>query len=277
MRDPVLVTGGTGKTGRRVAALLAARGVEARVASRTPRAPGQVRLDWHDPATFAPALDGVRAAWLVAPGDTPELLPVMLPFLERAVGEGVGQLVLLSASSLPRGGPMMGAVHDWVARHAPGWSVLRPSWFMQNFSEAQHLATIRDEGRIYSAAGDGRIPFIDASDIAAVAVEALLDDAFGNGERVLTGPRALTYDEAAAIIGEARGRPVRHHRLSVAGLVERFERFGIPPDYARVLASMDEAIAEGAENRVTDEVERVTGRPPVDLAAFARATAAAWS
>ena len=281
MRDRVLVTGGTGKTGRRVVRLLIERGVPALVGSRTPAAratagPDHVRFDWRDGATFDAALDGVRAAYLVAPTDTMDHLPAMRPFLERALTEGIERLVLLSASSLPEGGPMMGAVHAWLARHAPGWTVLRPSWFMQNFSEAQHLASIRDEGRIYTAADDGRVPFIDAEDIAAVAVEALTTPGFDNGELVLTGPRALTYDEVAAMIGAATGRQIVHHSLSAAKLVARLEGLSIPPDYAQGLAAMDKAIAQGAEDRTTGVVERVTKRPATEFAAFARAKADAW-
>ena len=147
---------------------------------------------------------------------------------------------------------------------------------MQNLSEGQHLASIRDEGRIYTAAGDGRVPFIDAGDIAAIAVEALTASGFDNGELVLTGPHALTYDEVAAAVGAAAGRPVVHHRLSRAELVARLEGLGMPPDYAQGLAAMDEAIAEGAEDRTTDAVEHITGRAAMEIADFARANAGAW-
>ena len=281
MHDRVLVTGGTGKTGRRVARRLIERGVPALVGSRAPASqatagPDHVRFDWRDLETFDAALDGVRAAYLVAPTDTMDHLPAMRPFLERALADGIERLVLLSAASLPEGGPMMGAVHAWLAGHAPGWTVLRPSWFMQNFSEAQHLAAIRDEGRIYTAAGDGRVPFIDAEDIAAVAVEALTAPGFDNGELVLTGPEALTYDQVAATIGAMTGRPVVHHRLSAAELVTWLEGLGIPPDYAHGLAAMDEAIADGAEDHTTAAVERVVGRPATGFAAFARENARMW-
>lgn len=246
--ERVLVTGGTGKTGRLVA-------------------PDQIRFDWHDAATHAAALDGVDAVYLVAPTDRAEQLAAMRPFLELAVERGTGPLVLLSASSLNEGGPMMGEVHAWLHAHAARWTALRPSWFMQNFV-TQHLSSILAEGCIYSAARDGRVPFIHAADIAAVAVEALTDPGFPSGERVLTGPEALSYDEAAALIATAARRPVRHCRLSRAELAERYAGFGVPRDYAVLLAGMDEAIAQGAEDRTTREVERITGRPPATLEAF---------
>ncbi|MFW2853583.1 NmrA family NAD(P)-binding protein [Sphingomonas sp. TX0543] len=267
MRDRILVTGGTGTTGRSVAEQLVAGGAEARIATRRPSAPDQVRFDWEDTTTYGPALDGVSSVYLVAPTDRTEHLPVMLPFLEQAVAQATGRLVLLSASSLAEGGPMMGEVHAWVHAHAPRWTVLRPSWFMQNFT-TQHLSSILDEGRIYSATQDGRVPFIDATDIAAVAVRALTDPALGSGEHVLTGPRALTYDEVAHAITAASGRPVGHHRLSTDELTDRYASFGIPRDYASKLAAMDDAIAHGVEDRTTDEVERLSGRPANDLVSF---------
>lgn len=267
MNERVLVTGGTGKTGQQVASQLALRGIEARVATRDPSSANQVRFDWSDATTHGPALEGVGAVYLVAPTDQTQQLSVMHPFLKRAVMQVPGRLVLLSASSLEAGGPMMGEVHAWLRAHAPLWTVLRPSWFMQNFT-TQHLHSILDEGCVYSATGDGRVPFIDAADIAAVAVEALTSSAFPSGEHVLTGPEALTYAEVADAISARIGRPVRHCRLTVDALADRYAGFGIPRAYARTLAGMDEAIAQGSEDRITLEVERITGRPANTLASF---------
>ncbi len=277
MTDKVLVTGGTGKTGRRVADLLRGRGIPARVATRTPAAADQVRFDWADTDSFSGALDGVRAVYLVAPTGAADPLDAMRPFIEQAIGAGVARLVLLSSSMLEEGGPLMGAVHAYLKAEAPGWTALRPSWFMQNFSEHQHVETILAEGRIYSATQDGRVPFIDAGDIAAVAAEALVRDDFGNGDLVLTGPETLSYDEVAKMISTAAGRPVAHHRLSIQELTARFETIGIPGGFAQALAGMDGAIAHGAEDRVTDTVEAVTGRKPRTFADFVGENRARWT
>lgn len=276
MRDQILITGGTGKTGSRLAQKLHGRGA-IRVASRSPKNEAAVRFDWRDDSTFRAALDGIRAVYLVAPSDTTEPLEAMRPFLEQALGEGVEQFVLLSASPLEASGPMMGAVHQFLANSAPRWTVLRPTWFMQNFSEGPHCATIRDEGVIYSATGEGRVPFIDADDIAGVAAQALLDPDFLNRDAVLTGPQTLSYDEVAQSLSQALGRVVVHRHLSEAELAARYAAQGLPPDYALILAAMDTAISHGAENRVTDEVERITGRAPRDFAAFALASRQIWS
>lgn len=275
----ILLTGGDGKTASRIAAQLARRGVPARRTSRGGRGAGgkQVtRFDWSDPATYDDTLGGVGAVYLVAPSDIAEPLDAMTPFLRRALRAEVRRYVLLSASSLPEGGPMMGRVHAFLRSEAREWTVLRPTWFMQNFSEQQHLATIRDEGVIYSATGDGRVPFVHADDIAAVAVAALLGETAANRDHILTGPRALSYAEAAAIITTAVGRPVRHQRLREGELARRLARHGMEPAYAASLAAMDTAIASGSEDRVSDAVEAVTGRRPISLETFAAEAGEVW-
>ncbi len=277
MSASILITGGTGKTGRRVVELLGRRGVPAYAATRSPRSPRQVRFDWHDPSGFENALDGIGAVYLVAPVGDPAPLGAMQPLIDLALARGVERFVLLSASMIDAGGPLMGAVHAYLAAHAPVWVVLRPSWFMQNFSEQQHLETIRREGRIYSATDDGRVPFIDAADIAAVAVEALTTPQFANGDLILTGPQALSYDDVARHISTVTGRSISHHRLSVARQADRFIAMGMPDEFARALAGMDAAISAGAEDRVSDGVMSVTRRQPNNFQAFARAAASDWA
>ena len=278
-RDTILVTGGTGKTGSRVARRLVEMGHSVKVASRS----GQgfvgaepVRFDWSDTATYEQALAFVGRVYLVAPVGALDPYPAMAAFLGRALESGVRRFVLLSASSLPEGGPAMGLVHRLLAQTAPEWAVLRPTWFMQNFSEQQHRATIRSEGSIYSATGQGRVPFVDAGDIAEVGVRALVDEVAHNTDHVITGSEALTYDQAAATIAEVLGRPVQHVDVSEDALAERFAAQGMDPTYARLLAGMDTAIAGGSEDRTTDTVLRLTGRSPRSFTAFVRSAAEAW-
>ncbi|ATB33434.1 ergot alkaloid biosynthesis protein [Melittangium boletus] len=275
----ILVTGGTGKTGGRIVRRLRELGRDVRVASRSGAAPEGVpgvRFDWNDPASHASALEGVERIYLVAPVLVSEPYPLMSAFIERAMESGVRRFVLLSASSLPEGGPAMGRVHQLLRERAPEWAVLRPSWFMQNFTEGAHRDSIRDEGVLYSATGEGRVPFIDADDIAEVGVRALVDDPSHDAAHLLTGPRALSYGEAAEAIGAVLGRPIRHVSLSRQALTERLMARGMAHDYASLLAGMDEAIERGAEDRTTSAVELVTGRPARSFADFARASVAVW-
>lgn len=141
---------------------------------------------------------------------------------------------------------------------------------MQNFV-TERLPAILHDASITSATGEGRVPFIDAEDIAAVTVAALIRPDLASGEHVLTGPEALSYDEVAAQISEVVGRPIRHHKLSVAELTRLFVGIGLPEDYAAVLAGMDEAISKGSEDRVTNEVAQITGRPPRSFRSFLEA------
>ncbi|MFK0046007.1 NAD(P)H-binding protein [Streptomyces sp. NPDC090741] len=269
--NATLVIGATGTTGRRVTAGLIAEGHRVKAASRnaTPVDGAQaVRFDWNEPATWDEALAGVGRTYLVPPIGSSDPAAVMLPFLRKARAEGVRRAVLLSSSAIPAGGPAVGQVHEALPGLIGEWAVLRPSWFMQNFAgHTPHARSIRDEGAIRTASGKGRVGFIDAGDIAAVAVRALTDEQAPNADLILTGPQALSYDDVAAIIAEVTGRPVTHQHLTFEQLRDRWAA-EIPLEFATMLAGMDRAIADGAEDRVTDAVERLTGRPPGTLRAF---------
>jgi uncharacterized protein YbjT (DUF2867 family) len=266
MTAPILILGSRGKTGQRLHRQLSAQGIAVRCATRTPRTMDDVAFDWSDAALAKAAFEGVQRAYVVAPTDRSDHAELMVPVLDHAVRVGVQRLVLLSAETLERGGPMMGQVHDWIADHAPQWAVLRPSWFMQNFAEPRHLDGAKREGVIYSATGQGRVGFIDAEDIARVAAAALTADEGWNRDLILTGPQALSYNDVAAHLSRHLGRDVRHVALSEDALAERLEGQGLPSDYARVLAAMDTAIAAGAAETLSPEVEQVTGVPPRRLA-----------
>ncbi|MFI6093185.1 NmrA family NAD(P)-binding protein [Streptomyces sp. NPDC051218] len=259
-----LVIGATGTTGSRTAAQLSAAGHRVKAASRRAvDVPGAepVAFDWYEPATHATALDGADRVYLIPPVGDADPAAVMLPFLRQARTAGVRRAVLLSSSAIPKGGPAVGTVHQALPDLFEQWAVLRPSWFMQNFTGAHaHAVSIREEGAIWSAAGSGRVGFVDADDIAAVAVHALTDEHAPNTDLVLTGPEALSYDDIAATITQVTGRPVEHHRLSYEQMRDHLAA-QIPLEFASMLADMDRAIAEGAEDRTTDTVQRLTGRP----------------
>ncbi|MFD2416849.1 NmrA family NAD(P)-binding protein [Amycolatopsis pigmentata] len=265
MRE-VLVIGATGTTGSRVTAGLAEMGVPARPATRTPREPGQVRFDWADRDTHGPALKGVGAVYLIAPIGVADPVPLVEPFLHEAAESGVRRMVLLSSSAVTDETPGLGVLPRLVRTVGPEWTVLRPSWFMNNFTGDHPVARGVRAGEIVTATGSGRVGFVDAEDIAAVAVRALTDQRPHNTEHLITGPEALSYAEAAAIIGEVTGRPVVHRAVEAPELVKRLSP--LPPEFAAILAALDVAIAAGAEDRVTDTVARVTGRPARDFRTF---------
>ncbi|MEV6579475.1 NAD(P)H-binding protein [Streptomyces sp. NPDC051582] len=273
-----LVIGATGTTGSRTAAQLIAAGRRVRAAGRSAAPlPGAepVRFDWYDPATHDEALAGADRVYLVPPVGDPDPAAVMLPFLERARAAGLRRAVLLGSSAIPAGGPAVGVVHQALPGLFEEWAVLRPSWFMQNFTGTHaHADSVRAEGVLRTAAGTGRVGFVDAEDIAAVAVRALTDDRAPNADLVLTGPETLSHDDVAAILTEVTGRPVVHHHLTYESMRDALAA-AVPPEFAAMLAGMDRAIAEGAEDRTTDTVRRLTGRPPLGFRAAAEREQAA--
>ncbi|MFG2281745.1 NAD(P)H-binding protein [Streptomyces asoensis] len=260
-----LVIGATGTTGSRTAAQLTAAGHRVKAASRraTPVADAEpVLFDWYDPATHAAALDGVDRAYLIPPPGDSDPVATMLAFLHQARAAGVHRAVLLSSSAIPEGGPAVGTVHQALPDLFGQWAVLRPSWFMQNFTGTHaHARSIRDEGIIWTATASGRIGFVDAEDIAAVAVRALTDEQAPDTDLVLTGPQALSHDDICTDITQVTGRPVVHRHLAYEQMRDRLTT-QMPAEFAAMLAGMDRAIAEGAEDRITDTVQRLTGRPP---------------
>nr|POE99355.1 agroclavine dehydrogenase [Quercus suber] len=292
----ILITGSSGKTASQLARLLAPTH-PILVASRTPRADAiypTVRLDWLDESTYslpfnhATAKDSpISAVYLVSP-DVDEARKKIMTFVKHAVTQGTMRFVLLSAWENPEGGPLMGQAHAELRRmqHADGieWTVLRPHFFMENFAESYHQASIQHENKIYSAARDGRKPFIAAHDIAAVARVALLREISHNTDHYLTGPQSLSYDDVAQIFSEELDRKIEHVRLSR----DAFERLlrdnaGLEPEMAMYMADLDERVAcrrgggeEGEGEKVSDVVRQVTGVAPRTLRDFVREHRAEW-
>lgn len=276
--DTTLVIGATGTTGSRVVSRLAAGGHRVKAAGRrAPTVAGShgVRFDWADPTTFDEALSGTDRVYLIPPIGSSEPAAAMLPFLGRARTAGVRRAVLLSSSAIPAGGPATGRIHEALPGLFDEWAVLRPSWFMQNFTgDHPHARSIRAEGTVSTATGAGRVGFVDADDIAAVAVHALTDDRAPNTDLVITGPQALSYDDIAAVVTGVTGREVTHRRLTYEQMRDRLAPT-MPVEFAAMLAGLDRAIAEGSEDRTTDTVHRLTGRPPGTFRAFAERELAA--
>ncbi|TXF66879.1 NAD-dependent epimerase/dehydratase family protein [Bacillus subtilis] len=277
-QNPILITGGTGTVGSRIASRLIKLGYRVRIASRKKGELANaeyVYFDWMDASSYTPALEQVKDIYLVAPVGVLDPAPYVLPFLKEAKRLGVKRVVMQSASVVSENGPVFGALHQAV-REFPEWTVLRPSYFMQNFINVQHQMSIQNEGRIVTASGEGKLGFIDADDIAETAVRALTDAVPHQTHHILTGPEALSYAEAAEIIGAAAGRRVKHVSISRSELQNRMAAAGLPADYASFMAGLDEAISHGAEHQVTDTVKRVTGKEPRSLLKFAAAHAAYW-
>lgn len=262
-RRPVLVTGASGMTGRRVLAGLRDLGVPTRAASRS----SEWRLDWQDRSTWDRVLDGAESVYLVQ--YDPE--PLTEAFIERAVAHGVERIVLLSARGADRPGYFEGVdepvthllSEEAVRASGLEWTILRPGWFAQNFDEGLLADGLR-EGVLRLPAGEGAAAWIDAEDIAAVAVAALTEDGHHGRVYELSGPRALTLDEAATEISAALGRPVRYEAVSARDYVDERMAAGWSRQDALLMVSSLSAIANGREESPSPGVLEALGREPRD-------------
>jgi uncharacterized protein YbjT (DUF2867 family) len=278
MTDTVLVLGATGTTGRCLVPRLAARGVSVRAASRRP-GPGRTLFDWDRPGTHDAALAGADAVYLIPPALVEDPTPVTGPFLERARSAGVTRLVALSSQGAQFPGEHPGSGRRKLDRQvmASGldWTILRPTGFAQNFSEGFLLPGIMQADTLVTASGEGAVAFIDADDIAAVAAAALTEDGHAKAEYTLTGPQALRFTEAAAIISEAAGRTITHRSISPGEMAHILHDAGVPADYAAMLLADMAATRNGYGGAITQTVARVTGHPPTRFADYAAHAAAA--
>jgi uncharacterized protein YbjT (DUF2867 family) len=265
-----LITGVRGKTGLPLASSLITRpGVEVFGGSSDPVsiAIGGVRprrFSWDDAPGWAGAIDGIDAMYLVRPDrvDAPDLVAALLAETPRDV-----RIVLLSEREAESFAPGSWAllVEQAVRDSGHRWTMLRPSWFMQVFTDSRfYRDEIAEHGRLPFASAGAGVAWIDARDIAAVAERALLDEGHDGRVYELSGPEALTLPRTAEVISEALGRPVEHVEITiadaVAGIPEGFER----DEYVWTL----ERVRDGVFSGVTDAVERVTGRPAGSLARF---------
>ena len=194
--------------------------------------------------------------------------------MTEAVAAGVQRLVLLSAPGAETDDHPLKAAEQAVSGSDVGWTILRPNWFSQNFSESVWLPGVL-QGTLSLPTGDGRTAFVDAEDIAEVAVSALTEDRHGGQTYELTGPRAISFGEAAGLIGEATGRTIRHADVDPEVFVQRQVPNGVPPDVARLLTGLFVDIRAGSGAALSDGVTRALGRPPRTFEAYVAETAAA--
>lgn len=267
MHSPILVIGATGKTGSRIVKSLAALGYPVRPGSRNSAVP----FDWDRPQTWPAALAGVEAAYvsyfpdLAFPGASEKI-----EALTKAAGAaGVRKLVLLSG----RGEVHARHCEDIVRHCGLDFTLVRAAWFAQNFSEGYLRAPVLD-GMVALPAGDVKEPIADVEDIADVAVAALTDGRHNGELYEITGPRLLSFAEAAAEISAAAGYSVRYQPITL----EQFHNamLGIGGQVvADVFTEICREILDGRNASLTDGVQRALGRQPRDFAEFCRSSAAA--
>jgi uncharacterized protein YbjT (DUF2867 family) len=263
---PVLVLGGTGKTGRRLVQRLTHRDIPVRVGSRSSGLP----FDWEQPSTWAPVFQDVDAAFTFVPDlMVPNPVDAIAGVVETALAAGTRRLVLLSG----RGEEQAQACEQILVGSGAEWTVLRASFFNQNFSESYLLDPIL-AGEVALPAGEVGEPFSDTDDIADIAATVLTEDGHGGEIHELTGPRSLTFAEATATIAEATGRDITYTRVPPEDFAADLAAGGVPLDIIDFLVDLFGTVLDGRNAEATDGVEQILGRPARDFVDYARVTAA---
>ena len=261
-----LVLGGTGKTGGRIVERLKAKGISVRIGSRS----ATPSFDWNNETNWEACLKGAKAVYinyapdLAVPGATDSVQA----FVSKAKGHGVEHFVLLSG----RGEAEAQACERIVQESGVGWTIVRASWFNQNFSEGAFVDMVK-AGQITLPGGNVPEPFVDVDDIADVAVAALTEPRHAGEIYEVTGPRLMTFADIAAELSRATGRVITHveipHEAFVAGIAES----GAPKDVTWLMDYLFSTVLDGRNAHLTDGIERALGRPPKDFSNYASETA----
>ncbi|MEM9850151.1 MAG: NmrA family NAD(P)-binding protein [Bacteroidota bacterium] len=262
----ILVTGGTGKTGRKVVEGLTQLGQNVRIASRS-QTPS---FEWNDPSTWTDVLKGINKVYIVYYPDlaVPGAFETISSFVEAAKNAGVQKLVLLSG----KGEREAERCEEVVANSGLDYTLVRASWFSQNFSESFLLEPIL-AGQVALPLPEARVPFVDTSDIAAVVVETLMNDAHNGKTYEITGPRLLAFQEAVNEIATAAGRTIQYQAVSLEAYNAMMKTAGVPADYVWLFDYLFREVLSKAKNQVvTNDVEKVLGRKATDFKDYVQQT-----
>ena len=269
---PVLIIGGNGKTGRRVADRLQAHGREVRAVSRSTPLP----FDWNDRTTWAAALQGVGAAYITYQPDlaVPGAVDAIKHFVDLALAADVRRLVLLSG----RGEAEAQRAEQVLQASGADWTVVRAGWFSQNFSENFLMEGVL-AGEVVMPAISAKEPFIDADDIAEVVVEALTNDRHIGQLYEVTGSRLMTFADAVSEVAAASGRDIKFIEVTADDYREMLEAHDLPEDMVWLIMYLFTNVMDGRNEYVSDGVHQALNRAPRDFADYARDVAAtgAWA
>lgn len=271
-KQTTLVLGGTGKTGRKVAERLTELGESVHIGSRNEDPP----FDWENPDTWAVALVGIDKIYITFQPDlaVPGAQETIEQFTSQAVVNGTQKMVLLSG----RGEKEAQLCEQIVMGAGADWTIVRADWFNQNFSESFFLDPIL-AGHLALPKGNVKIPFVDTDDIADVVVASLLNDKHNGKIHELTGPRLLTFGQAAKEISTATGRNIAFHSLTMDEYKAMLREHQVPEDYIWLINYLFTEVLDGRNSSITNDIEKVLGRKAKDFSEYAQETAEAgmWS
>lgn len=267
MKSNILVIGGTGKTGRRVVQKLKQQNQNVRIGTRS----NDPAFDWNDPSTYAKALKGMDKAYIVYYPDlaVPGAKEAIQALAKVAKNEGLKKVVLLSG----KGEREAELCEQIVMRSGMEYTIVRASWFMQNFSESFFLDPIL-AGQVALPKAAAKVPYVHADDIASVVVEALLNEAHNGQVYQLTGPGTLTFPEVIDAIAKVSGREIKFIATSLEEYAKELEKLGVPEAYVWLLNYLFSNVLDApGNNEVTGDIEKVLGRKPIDFNAYVEETA----
>lgn len=268
MTSNILVIGGTGKTGRKVVQNLQALQQNVSVGSRK----ASPAFDWQDPSGWANALEGIEKMYVTFQPDlaVPGALDAIEALTRQARKSDIKKIVLLSGK-----GEREAELCEQVVMHSGiNYTIVRASWFNQNFSESFFLDTIL-AGHVALPKAEARVPYVDTDDIAAVVVEALFNDNHNGKIYELTGPRLLTFAEVVGEISRATGREITFTPISMHAYIRMLEEAGVPADYVWLINYLfTEVLDVEGNNQISGDIEKVLGRKPKDFTDYAKETAA---
>jgi uncharacterized protein YbjT (DUF2867 family) len=265
--ETILILGGTGKTGRRIAQKLNQMGKTIRIGSRS----AQPSFDWSNPNGWAAVLEGIEKVYITFQPDlaVPGALQAIERFTAEALKAGVQKMVLLSG----RGEKEAQLCEQVVMNSGADWTIVRASWFNQNFSESFFLDPIL-AGYVALPKGEAKVPYVDANDIADVVVETLLNDQHNGQIYELTGPEQLTFPQIVEAIAKATGRTIKFEPTSMETYLKTLKELQVPDDYIWLINYLFEEVLTEENSTITNDVERVLGRKPTSFTEYAKAIAA---
>ncbi len=268
MKNSILVIGGTGKTGRKVAERLTELGQEVRIGSRS----ATPAFDWQDQQTWGPALDGMDMVYITFQPDlaVPGALDAIGGLTKVAKQQNVKKVVILSG----KGEREAELCEQVVINSGLDYTIVRASWFNQNFSESFFLDPIL-AGHVALPQAEAKVPYVDTDDIADVAVAAFMDEKHNGQIYELTGPRLLTFPEVIKEISSATGREIAFTPITLTAYTKMLEEFEVPTDYVWLINYLfTEVLGTPGNDVVTQDIEKVLGRRPKDFSEYVLETTA---
>ncbi|WP_108805600.1 NmrA family NAD(P)-binding protein [Aquimarina sp. Aq107] len=266
--ENILVIGGTGKTGRRVAENLTELGHNVRVVGRKTNP----MFDWENTDTYDAALKDMDRAYIVYYPDlaVPGSRDAISTLTKKALEAGLEKVVLLSG----KGETEAEACEEIVANSGLNYTLVRASWFNQNFSEGAFLEFVLN-GTVALPMPNAEIPFVDVNDIADVVSKVIVDDSYNGQTITVTGPQKRTFKEVVEIMAEASNKHIQFVPISIEEFKEGMKKAGLPDSYVWLFGYLFQEVLGNPENQeVSDDVAKVLGKPAIDFETFAKQTAA---